>query len=575
MKSFLRTVAGFSMAINLLWLAPALFSLQVFDRVLTSQSQETLLVLLLGLTIALVLAGVLEFLRGRLQGVLGNIVNDAMAPEIARITLAVAARRQGAFTNEALRDVGRLRNLFSSQGLVALMDAPWAVVFLIVIGVAHFWMGIAALLAAVLMLGLAHANDRITRVAIEKLQREAGASQRYLEQAMSNAEVAQALGMGDALVGRWNALSAKVAAQQDPVAQRTVAMSSATKIARQAVQVLMTALGAYLVLIGECTPGVLIASTMLLGRALQPIEQIVGSWRVLAEGRLAWSRLDPMMAEVAARRPQMPLPAPLGQLSAQGLVFRPPGTDRTLLMGVSLRLEPGESLAVLGPSGAGKSTLSRLLIGLWAPSAGTVRLDGVDLAKWTREQIGPHLGYMPQDVELFGGSIAENIARLGPVNSGMVVEAAKLANVHELILGLPEGYDTVIDPHAALLSPGQRQRIALARALYGNPKLVILDEPNANLDGAGEMALAETLKKLQGNTTVVVVTHRQNLTQHVNKMLVIDGGRALHYGPAAEVLAALRGTPVASPGGAQVVSIARGAGQPVPAEVARPAQSNH
>jgi PrtD family type I secretion system ABC transporter len=557
MKSLLRTVAGFSMAINLLWLAPALFSLQVFDRVLTSQSQETLLVLLLGLAIALVLVGVFDYLRSRLQGVLGNIINDAMAPEIARITLAVAARRQGPVNNEALRDVARLRNLFSSQGLVALMDAPWAVVFLIVIAVANLWMGLAALLSALLMLGLAFVNDRMTRSAIEKIQVEAGASQRFLEQAMANAEVAQALGMGDALIGRWNALSAKVAAQQDPIARRSVTMAVVTRIARQAVQVLMTALGAYVVLIGDGTPGVLIAATMLLGRALQPIEQIVGSWRVLAEGRLAWQRLNPMMAELAARQPQMPLPAPTGQISANALVFRPPGSDRTLLMGVSLRLEPGESLAILGASGAGKSTLSRLLIGLWAPSAGNVRLDGVDLAKWQRELIGPHLGYMPQDVELFGGTIAENIARLGPVNSGMVVDAAKLANVHELILGLPDGYDTVINPNAALLSPGQRQRIALARALYGNPKVVILDEPNANLDGAGEMALAETLKKLQGNTTVIVVTHRQNLTQHVNKMLVIDAGRTLHYGPAAEVMAALRGTPVASPGGAQVVSIAR------------------
>ena len=566
MKSLLRTVAGFSMAINLLWLAPALFSLQVFDRVLTSQSQETLLVLLLGLAIALVLVGVFDYLRSRLQGVLGNIINDAMAPEIARITLAVAARRQGPVNNEALRDVARLRNLFSSQGLVALMDAPWAVVFVIVIAVANLWLGLAALLSALLMLGLAFVNDRMTRAAIEKIQVEAGTSQRFLEQAMANAEVAQALGMGDALISRWNALSAKVAAQQDPIARRSVTMAAVTRIARQAVQVLMTALGAYVVLIGDSTPGVLIAATMLLGRALQPIEQIVGSWRVLAEGRLAWQRLNPMMAELAARQPQMPLPAPTGQISANGLVFRPPGSDRTLLMGVSLRLEPGESLAILGASGAGKSTLSRLLIGLWAPSAGNVRLDGVDLAKWQRELIGPHLGYMPQDVELFGGTIAENIARLGPVNSGMVVDAAKLANVHELILGLPDGYDTVINPNAALLSPGQRQRIALARALYGNPKLVILDEPNANLDGAGEMALAETLKKLQGNTTVIVVTHRQNLTQHVNKMLVIDAGRTLHYGPAVEVMAALRGTPVAAPGGAQVVSIARPAPQAATAQ---------
>ncbi|ACB34028.1 type I secretion system ATPase [Leptothrix cholodnii SP-6] len=571
MKSLLRTVAGFSMAINLLWLGPALFSLQVFDRVLTSQSQETLLVLLLGLAIALVLVGALDFLRGRLQGVLGNIVNDAMAPEIARLSLAVAARRQGAFTNEALRDVGRLRALFSSQGLVAVMDAPWALIFIAVIAVANLWLGLAALLSAVLMLGLAYANDRMTKQSIEKLQKDAGASQRFLDQAMVNAEVAQAMGMADALVGRWNALSAKVADLQDPVAQRSVAMASATRIARQLTQVLMTALGAWLVIRGEATPGVLIASNMLLGRALQPVEQIVGSWKIMAEGRLAWRRLDPLMSEAFNRRPQMALPAPNGQLSTTGLVFRPQGSERTLLMGVSIRLEAGESLAILGPSGAGKSTLVRLLIGLWAPSQGHVRLDGVDLSRWTREQIGPHIGYMPQDVELFAGSVADNIARMGPVDPGLVVEAAQLAGVHELVLGLPDGYDTQVDPNAALLSPGQRQRIALARALYGNPKLVVLDEPNANLDGAGELALAETLKRLQGKATVVVVTHRQTLTQHVHKMLVIEGGRQTHFGRTDEVLAALRGGH--APAGGQVVSLARAAQAAQAAQAAPAAQA--
>ncbi|MGY0195918.1 type I secretion system permease/ATPase [Leptothrix sp. BB-4] len=541
MKSLLRTIAGFSAAINLMWLFPALFSLQVFDRVLSSGSRETLLMLVIGVAIALALAGVLDYLRGRLQGVLGNIINDAMAPEIARLSLAVAAKRQGAFTNEALRDVGRLRALFSSQGLVAIMDAPWAVVFIGVISVASIWLGLAAFFSAALMLGLAFLNDRMTQSAIEKLQKEAGATQRFLDQAMVNAEVAQAMGMADALVARWNGLSAQLANTQDPVARQSVSMAAITRISRQVTQILMTALGAWLVLEGKATPGVMIASSMLLGRALQPVEQIVGSWKILAEGRLAWRRLDPLMTEALNRRPQMPLPAPTGALSVAGLVYRPPNTDRVLIGGVQLRLEPGESMAVIGPSGAGKSTLVRLLIGLWTPTQGQVRLDGVDLSRWTREQIGPHIGYMPQDVELFAGTVADNIARMGEVDSTQVVEAAKRAGVHELILALPDGYDTRVDPNAALLSPGQRQRIALARALYGNPKLIVLDEPNANLDGAGELALAETLKRLQGQATVIVVTHRQTLTQHVNKMLVIDGGRQLHFGTAEEVLNAMRG----------------------------------
>jgi PrtD family type I secretion system ABC transporter len=555
MKSLLRTVAGFSMAMNLLWLFPALYSLQVFDRVLSSRSVPTLMVLLGGVAICLLLVGTLDYLRGRLQGVLGNIINDSMSPEIARLSLEIGARRQGRFSSEPLRDVGRLRAMFSSQGLVAIMDAPWAIIYIVVISIANVWLGLLALCSALVMLCLAFVNDRMTKASIEKLQKDAGATQRFLDQTMVNAEVAQAMGMADALVGRWNAMSAKVALRQDPVARRSVAMGSVTRIVRQITQILMTSLGAYLVIEGQATAGVMIASSMLLGKALQPVEQIVGSWKIVAEGRLAWKRLEPMLAQLREREPQMDLPAPQGELTTSGVVFRPQGSDRTLLMGVSIKLEPGESLAVVGPSGAGKSTLVRLLIGLWAPTQGQVRLDGVDLSRWTRGQIGPSIGYMPQDVELFAGTVAENIARMGEVDSAQVVEAAQLACVHDLILGLPNGYDTVVDPNAALLSPGQRQRIALARALYGNPRLVVLDEPNANLDGAGELALAETLKHLRGRATVVVVTHRQALTQHVNKMLVIEAGRQVHFGRTEDVVAAMRAGAM-GPGG-PVVPMAR------------------
>ena len=558
MKSLLRTIAGFSMAMNLLWLFPALYSLQVFDRVLTSRSVETLLVLLGGVAITLVIIGLMDFLRGRLQGVLGNIINDSMAPEIARVTLEIGARRMGRFSNEGLRDVGRLRAMFSSQGLVAIMDAPWAIVYIGVISVANIWLGLLSLCAALLMLGLAVFNDRMTKASIEKLQKDAGASQRFLDQAMGNAEVAQAMGMADALIQRWTGMSTKVADQQDPVARRSVMMASVTRIARQVTQILMTSLGAYLVIKGEATPGVMIASSMLMGKALQPVEQIVGSWKIVAEGRLAWQRLAPLMAQLAEREPPMELPPPEGELTASGLVYRPPGSDRMLLAGVSIKLEPGESMAVIGPSGAGKSTLVRLLIGLWAPTQGQVRLDGVDLSRWSRDEIGPHIGYMPQDVELFPGKVSDNIARMGQVDSNKVVEAAQLAGVHDLILGLPNGYDTLVDPNAALLSPGQRQRIALARALYGNPKLIVLDEPNANLDGVGEIALADTIKRLREHATVIVVTHRQNLTQHVDKLLVIEAGRQVHFGRTEEVMAALR---AGVPGGGQVVPMARAAQQ--------------
>jgi PrtD family type I secretion system ABC transporter len=570
LKRLVRLVAGYSLLINLLWLAPALFSLQVFDRVLSSQSRETLLMLLVGVGLAFCVTGVLEYFRGRLQAVMGNIVNDALSPEIARITLAESAKRQGPVSMEGLRDVARLRNLFSAQGLVAVLDAPWAIVFLIVISMAHPWLGMAAGAAAVIMFGLAILNDQLTKGSMEELQREAGKSQRYLEQAMHNAEVAQALGMGNSLLARWRKQSAQVASLQGPASQRAVAMATFTRVFRQAVQVLMQSLGAYLVLNGDATSGVLVASTTLMGKALQPIEQIVGSWKVLAEGRLAYRRLSTMSKGLKSKPEAMSLPAPLGQLTATGLVYRPPNSDRVILGGISLHLEAGESLAILGPSGSGKSTLVRMLTGLWSPTAGSVRLDGVELSKWSREEVGPHIGYLPQDVELFSGTVAENIARLREISAPMVVEAAQLAGVHELILALPEGYDTVIDQHAALLSPGQRQRIALARALYGNPQLVVLDEPNANLDGAGEVALGETLKKLRGKSTVIVVTHRTNLTAHVGKLMVVEGGRVSHYGPVQEVMAALQAPRQQTLPAAAMAALAAQAAQSAQQPVAAP-----
>jgi PrtD family type I secretion system ABC transporter len=570
MKTLLRLlrrpllhVAGLSFFVNLLLLVPALFMLQVFDRVLASQSGETLVVLMIGVGVALALLLALDYLRARLQGVAGNIVGEALSPAVTTIVVAQGARRSGRVTSESLRDIGSLRALFSAQGLLALFDAPWVIVYVAVIWLAHPVLGMGAAAAAVAMLALALVNDFVTRRDIEALQKAAAGATRYLEASLQNAEVAQTLGMTEALVARWQRRNAEVAALQHPTATKTVAMAALTRTVRQAVQVMMMALGAWLVISGEASSGVMIASTTLLGRALAPVEQVVGSWRILAEGRAAFGRLRELLAFADAQPPRMALPAPTGQLIAQNLMFRAPQGERLLLAGISLQLDAGESLAIIGASGAGKSTLVRLLTGVWKPSAGVVRLDQADLAQWPRQALGPSLGYVPQDVELFPGTVAENIARLGEVDSSAVVRAAQRAHVHELILSLPEGYDTMVDPQSPVISPGQRQRIALARALYGEPKLLILDEPNSNLDGAGEQALAETLKALSGEATVVVVTHRATLIQHVDKMLVLDAGKVQHYGTTAEVMKAMhnRGQPAAQPagGGAQVVAMPRAA----------------
>ncbi len=536
----LIVVSALSFAVNLLLLVPALFMLQVFDRVLTSGSRETLVVLLIGAGVALALMFALDHLRSRLQGVAGNLLGESLLPVVARRVLAARARSPLPVDGEALRDVASLRGLFSAQALLAVFDAPWVVIYVAVIWLAHPVLGMTAALAALLMLGVALLNDRLTRKSIESLQREASASQRQLEAAMVNAEVAEAMGMAPALLARGGRSKAGVQALQAPTARRSVAMAALTRTLRQAIQIAMLAVGAYLVITQVASPGVMVATTILLSRALAPVEQLVAGWKVLAEGRAAYGRLSTLFATGAEAPAVTQLPAPLGALRAETLLWRPPGREQAVLAGVSLDLAAGQSVAITGPSGAGKSTLLRLLAGLWAPAAGTVRLDGADVSAWPRDALGPHIGYVPQDVALFKGTVAENIARLQEGDHQAIVAAAQAAGVHELVLGLPQGYDTPVEAGSALLSPGQRQRIALARALYGSPRLLLLDEPNANLDGAGEQALGEVLAALRGRVTVVMVTHRTTLLSHIDKLLVLEAGRVRHFGAVAEVLHAMK-----------------------------------
>jgi ATP-binding cassette subfamily C exporter for protease/lipase/ATP-binding cassette subfamily C protein EexD len=310
---------------------------------------------------------------------------------------------------------------------------------------------------------------------------------------------------------------------------------------RQAVQVLMMALGAYLVLTQQASAGVMIATTVLLGRAVAPVEQLVGSWRMLIDARAAYRRLLELSKDFEQEEPRLAMPRPEGRVAVENMSYRVRGSDTQILSGIALSLAPGEALAVIGPSAAGKSTLARLLTGVWAPTVGSVRLDGADVSYWPREQLGPWIGYVPQDVELFDGSVAANIARLAEVESEAVVAAARRANAHEMILTLPQGYDTPVGEHGARLSPGQRQRVALARALYGDPRLVVLDEPNSNLDGAGEIALAQALSALRKEgVTSVVVTHRPSLIAHVDKILVLAAGRIQQFGPAGQVMKAMQ-----------------------------------
>jgi len=360
-----------------------------------------------------------------------------------------------------------------------------------------------------------------------------------------NAEVVSALGMLPAVTRRWARLNDSALREQMRASKVGGVFSGSTKFARQFIQMAMLAAGAYLVVTQDLTAGVMIAATILLGRALAPVETLVAGWRSLVEARSAWKRLDQLLKHTPPAEPGTELPAPAGALEVERAVFALKNSEKPILRGVTFALRAGEALALVGPSASGKSTLARLIVGVWKPVSGVARLDGADVAAWPREGLGPHIGYLPQDVELFGGTVAENIARLGEPDAAEVIRAAQRAHVHELILRLPKGYDSEIGESGQALSPGQRQRIALARALYGKPRLVVLDEPNANLDHEGEEALVRALKVLKADgVTVVIIAHRPSLLRGVDKMLVLRAGAVERFGTCAEIMA--RVTPQAA-----------------------------
>lgn len=541
MRSQLGSIAAFSFFINLLFLVPAIFMLQVFDRVLPSNSRETLLVLLLGGGVALLLLMLLDYVRGRLQNLLGAIIDEQLSPPVVTAVVAQAARTPHAPRNEAMRDVATLRTLFSTNGLVALFDAPWLVIYVVVIGMFHPALGVAAAIAATLMILLAWLNDRFSRRGLDELQKNGRRASQYVESSLRNAEVLQALGMTGNLLARWRTLQDQIAETQISASRSTTTFAAMSKTLRQAIQMGILAVGAYLVIRQDASAGIMIATTVLLGRAVQPVEQLVQSWRTLSGARGAYRRLSEFAATFDREDSRLALERPAGFLRVDNVIFRIPGSDRPILAGVSFALDVGEALAVVGPSAGGKSTLARLLTGVWQPTTGSVRLDGANIAQWPRDTLGPWIGYVPQDVELFDGTVADNIARLGEVDAENVLKAAKRANAHDMILALEHGYDTPVGEGGLRLSPGQRQRIALARALYGDPRLVVLDEPNANLDGEGEVALAQSLSSLRHEgITSIVVTHRPSLIAHVDKILMLSAGRVQKFGKAAEVMRELQ-----------------------------------
>lgn len=534
LRPYLFFAGFFSFAINLLLLAPPLYMLQVFDRVLTSRSGETLAALTLAVAVALVVMAALDVVRTYLLSALGGALDAMIGPKVIDGLIGQTARLGGREHGHALRDVQALRGFLSGAGILALFDAPWLPVFLLIITLFHPVLGAIAFAGALGMVLIAFLNERLTRKPLERAQLEARRASSFIDLSVRNAQVVTALGMLPAVTARWKKLNDAALAEQARATRSGAALSGLTKFARQFIQAAMLGAGAYIVLKQEVSPGVMIAATILLGRALAPVEQLVAGWRNLVEARAAWRRLNDLLKEEKGE-PGTSLPAPQGRLGAERVVFGTRGADKPIIRGASFGLEAGEALGVIGPSASGKSTLARLLVGVWRPVSGNVRLDGADVATWPREDLGRHIGYLPQDVELFPGTVTQNIARLGDEDAAEVIRAAQRAHVHELILRLPSGYDTDLGEFP--LSPGQRQRIALARALYGNPRLVVLDEPNSNLDHDGDQALLATLKRLkEEGVTVVIIAHRPSLLVGVDKVLVLREGAVEAFGPRNDVL---------------------------------------
>ncbi|UCH40538.1 MAG: type I secretion system permease/ATPase [Gammaproteobacteria bacterium] len=558
-------VAVFSFFLNLLMLATPLYMLQVFQRVLGSGHLPTLLYLTIVTLFALLILGLLFTIRawilGRVSGWLSGALSEPLIAASLKSTLAGSGT--GA---QPLRELGQLQTFIGGQGITAFFDSPWVPVFVAVIWLMHPWLGGLALISAIVLFILALLNELSTREPQQAANQEQARAHQFAETSLRNAEVVQAMGMSKGLLARWNKLHAGALAQQGIAGSRSATFLGLSRFVRLSVQVAILGLGAMLVLSGELTPGQMIAASILLGRALAPVEQSISAWRHFLAARSGYGRLQELLQKMPEPPPGIVLPPPKGLIQVDNLGFQPPTAEKPILRGLTFTLSPGETLGIVGPSAAGKSTLCRLLVGVWKPTVGSARLDSAEIHSWNREEFGRYVGYLPQDVELFSGTVRENIARMEETHDDEeVIAAARLADVHDMVLRLPNGYDTQIGVGGAMLSAGQRQRVGLARALFREPRVVVLDEPNSNLDRVGENALQQTLKTLQENgTTVIMVVHHARVLENTDKLMLIEEGRIAAFGPRDEVLARLGGNDRAEPAARSKFTVASAA--PVPGQ---------
>lgn len=532
------TIFLFSLVMNLLVLAAPIYMLQVYHRVLASNRVETLIMLTIMMAVAFAAMAALDALRTAITVRLGAWFTRSLGPYY--IETGVRARLDGHSPGgQAFRDLDKIQSFVATQGMNALFDAPWTPIFIAIIWLLHPWLGMFAVASALILLLLSLANALLTRGPLNDLDELSRATTRTAEATIQNAEPVSAMGMTPALVDRWNRQNAETEAVIVRANLRGSVTGGFSKFFRNFLQSAVLGLGAYLVVLGEATAGTMIAASIMLGRALAPVDQAIGAWKGFESARHAYERLSNQAETYPPKQRRMKMPTPRGGLEVENLYVYLDG--RLVVNGVSLEVAPGEAVAVIGPSAAGKSTLCRAIVGLAPIDDGVVRLDGVDMALWDKDELGPFVGYLPQDGGLFAGSVRENISRMREASDEAVIEAARLAHAHDMIARLPEGYETELGEGGLGLSGGQRQRLGLARAVFGTPPLIVLDEPNANLDQAGEAALAESILELKRRgSTLLIVGHRPSTIAQADKVLLLAEGEVQAFGPRNEVLERMR-----------------------------------
>lgn len=532
-------VGGFSGIINMLMLTGSLFMLEIYDRVLPSRSVPTLIGLMLLAGILFAALGMLTIVRSRLLTRIAASLDVSLSQRVfdvlVRWPLATGMRNDGL---QAVRDLDNIRSFLAGAGPTALFDLPWMPLYLLVIFAFHPWLGLLALCGAILLLSLTLLTEAFSRGPSRHVAESAKVRAKIGDASQRNAEALFALGMVGSMAGRWGVANQQLLASQQSISDVAGGLGAISTALRMMLQSAVLALGAYLVINEQATAGVIIASAILVARALAPIELAIAHWKGFVAARHSWRRLSTLLVQLPPRQQPMALPPPQSSLSVESISVRPPGTNRVMLHDVSFALKAGQGLGIIGPSASGKSCLLRLVVGAWPAAQGRIRLDGAALGQWAPEALGRFIGYLPQDVELFAGTIAENISRFhSDATAESVMAAARAAGVHELIVALRDGYETQVGEQGSVLSAGQRQRIALARALYGDPFLVVLDEPNSNLDAEGEAALEKAIMIVRRRKgIVVVVAHRPSALAAVDMVLALNSGRAVAFGPKEDVL---------------------------------------